>query len=147
MPFKRKTFKAKGKSHSNAKKVIYNGIEFDSGLEADFYKQALLRGLPVEVKPETVVLLQSFEFGKTLRGSKHVVDGISYTYDFRIGSHYIETKGMLTKDASIRIRLFKHYLLTHRPGSCFYMPRKATDIGLVLDLIQGIPRKKLKKAK
>lgn len=132
----------KGKKSVNAKKVTYDGITFDSTLEGNFYLMAKERRLDVEVKPETVTLLESFRFGKTINGSPHTVDGISYTYDFRIGNHYIDTKGRLMKDASMRIRLFKWYLVNNRPNSFFWMPKNTEQIAKVLDIITGKTKKK-----
>ena len=136
--------KRKGKKHVQAAKQTLDGYVFDSTLEYNFYVLAKARGLSVEVKPETVELLPSFEYGRTIKGSKHTVDGISYTYDFRIGNHIIETKGRLMKDASLRIRLYKWYLKNNFPDRFFWMPRNVADINAVLDLIEGKPRVKTK---
>lgn len=139
--------KLKKKKHVNANKIHYDGYDFDSTLEYEFYFRAKLRGLNVEVKPETVQLIPPFQFGQTIKGSKHHVSDISYTYDFRIGHHRIETKGRLMKDAAIRIKLYKWHLYNTEPSATFWMPRNIKDIEAVLDIIQGIKPKKPKKVK
>lgn len=119
------------RKYYSTKKIKYNNLIFDSGLELYFYKllesNNLLTSLrlqePFEIQP-------SFKYeGKTIRKIEYVSD--FYLTDSKI---VIETKGLLEEKAKIKHKMFKFKY----PDHLFFMPRNQEQCREVLEQIKKI---------
>lgn len=130
-----------------AKKVTYDGIKFQSGLEKYMYKALKDADIKSEYEGETFQLLEGFRFenesyerqsnGKgemKNRGSKKIL-GIKYTPDFIGKDFIIETKGRANESFPIRWKLFKNYVKKHLPCVTLYKPQKQDECDEVVKLI------------
>lgn len=90
------------------KKVIYNGIKFDSKKESQYYlklkmleKAGKIRDLKLQV-PFT--LIETFRLNdKTYRKMKYIAD-FTY-YDDKNNLHVVDTKGYRTKEYELKKKL------------------------------------------
>lgn len=88
-----------------AVKKEYNGINFDSTMEADYYQYLLeekgMKEDEIELQP-VFSLLETFKDseGKTVRG-------IKYIGDFKVKDVVVDVKGFVTKEFLIKEKLFK----------------------------------------
>jgi len=142
MRFKRK----KGKKISKAKKKVYDGIEFDSGLEVYAYKALKAAGINFKYEPNSFVVsggdTRHFKVHKkTPKNAFHEIKTdnnlkISYTPDFIVYDkqgaiiHIIETKGFVNERFSVVVKLFYSYAIDWLPYlKNFFIPsnQKAVD--------------------
>lgn len=98
-----------GKSKYNAKKIIVDGIKFDSEAESDYYiylKYQKKIGKVTDFELQPVFILQE---GFTKHGEKHLP--IKYIADFRVifpdgSTEIIDIKGMLTPEFKIKYKQY-----------------------------------------
>ena len=131
-----------------AKKVIYDGIHFASGLEKYMYKALKAANIRTKYEGETFVLINGFHFENKVyerqanskgifknRGCKRILP-IKYTPDF-IGENFIiETKGRPNESFPIRWKLFKHLMTKQFPGYTLYKPQNQKECDQVIELIK-----------
>lgn len=85
------------------KKVIYDGIVFDSEMEREFYTHLLSKYSKNDIKIQPV-----FELQPKFRDSDNkLVRAITYTADFQVGNTVWDVKGMVTQQGEMRIKMFK----------------------------------------
>lgn len=99
-------------SKYNSKRVEYNGIVFDSKLEAEFYKELEIRLMNGEIKnfsiqPKYVLIPKFTKDGKNYRE-------MTYTPDFLIehlngNIEAIDIKGFGNQSSEIRKKLFDYF--------------------------------------
>ena len=142
MRFKRK----KGKKISKAKKKVYDGIEFDSGLEVYAYKALKAAKINFKYEPNSFILKEKdtrhFKvYKKTPKNAFHQIKtdsnlGISYTTDFAIYDkhgntiHILECKGYMNERFPVIVKLFYTYAIKSLPYlRNFFIPsnQKAVD--------------------
>ena len=132
-----------------AKKVMYDGITFASGLEKYMYMalrknkiKAAYEGMTYEVFPSFMFDNESYERqanGKgdlVNRGCKKIL-GIKYTPDF-IGltdEFIIECKGRANDTFPIRWKLFKNLVKDKLPHVTLYKPQNQKECDKVVELI------------
>lgn len=144
MPIKRSR---KGRGPVNAKKVTYDGINFQSGLERYCYTKLKAAKLFELYEGEKFQLIDSFEFsgtsyerqvnGKgefTQRGGKKIL-GISYKPDFTGKDYIIECKGRANETFPIRYKLFKRHLSLTGDKRILYKPQCQTEVDRMIQLI------------
>ena len=119
------------KKYYATKKIKYNNLIFDSGLELYFYKLLESNNLLEYLKMQEPFELQpSFKWqNKTIRKMEYVTD--FYLTDKKI---VIETKGLLEEKARIKHKLFKFKFPDHN----FFMPRNQLQCREVLEQIKKI---------
>ena len=131
-----------------SKKIIYDGIQFASGLEKYMYCSLKKAGIKVKYEGETFVLVNGFHFENKVyerqsnskgifknRGCKRILP-IKYTPDF-IGENFIiETKGRPNESFPIRWKLFKHLMTKQFPGYTLYKPQNQKECDQVIELIK-----------
>ena len=100
MPFKYKFRNPKSKF--SAKPTVVDGIRFDSQLEARYYKKLLLRKKAGEVN----FFLRQVPLHLP-GGTKLVIDFLEFHSDGHV--HFVDTKGILTEAAKIKIREVEHH--------------------------------------
>jgi len=140
-------YKKKGPVRS--KKVIYDGITFQSGLEKYMYIALKKAKIKAKYEGATYELIPSFNYNKPCyerqangkgdykdRGGKKI-RGITYTPDF-IGSDFIiECKGRPNETFPIRWKLFKMYLFHTRSEVTIYKPQNQKECDETVSLILG----------
>ena len=139
--------KARKKGPVVAKKVIYNGITFASGLEKYMYKALKDAKIDFQYEGETFELLPSFQFNNACyerqsngkgdfinRGIKKVLN-IKYTPDF-IGSDFIiETKGRANESFPLRWKMFKHLMSLTNDKRALYKPQNQKECDKTVEII------------
>ena len=140
-------YKKKGPVRS--KKVTYDGITFQSGLEKYMYIALKKAKIKAKYEGATYELIPSFNYDKPCyerqangkgdykdRGGKKI-RGITYTPDF-IGSDFIiECKGRPNETFPIRWKLFKMYLFHTRSEVTIYKPQNQKECDETVSLILG----------
>ena len=141
-----------GKLHSNAKKTIYNGIEFDSQLEVLMYKLLKIAGIEFKYigkdKEESYLVQEEFQYEgecieRAQKRSKQMadrrkVDKAVYTPDF-VGENeewFIEVKGRRLGDFGLRWRMFKKVMNQRNPVPTLFMPTKKDDCEQVIEILK-----------
>ncbi len=148
----RRKYKKKGPVQS--KKIIYDGIEFASGLEKYTYLSLKENKLFEGYENEVFQLVESFNFrNKTYekqangkgdyvnRGEKKIL-GIKYTPDFVGKDFIIECKGRANESFPIRWKLFKLWLTKNKIGKTLYKPQNQKDVDLMIMLMKEKRKKK-----
>jgi len=148
----RRKYKKKGPVQS--KKIIYDGIEFASGLEKYTYLSLKENKLFEGYENEVFQLVESFNFrNKTYekqangkgdyvnRGEKKIL-GIKYTPDFVGKDFIIECKGRANESFPIRWKLFKLWLTKNKIGKTLYKPQNQKEVDLTIALIKESRKRK-----
>ena len=130
-----------------AKKVIYDGIKFASGLEKYMYIALKKAKIKAKYEGETYTIQEGFEFdvqsyerqsnGKgefKNRGNKKILP-IKYTPDFVSHSFIIECKGRANESFPMRWKLFKKYVKVNMPRVTLYKPQNQKECDTVIELI------------
>ena len=136
-----------------AKKVMFDGIQFASGLEKYMYQALKKAKIKAKYEGETYVVQEGFEFknesyerqsnGKgelVNRGSKKVLP-IKYTPDFVSNSFIIECKGRANETFPLRWKMFKKYVKENLPRVILYKPQNQKECDKVIELIIKNKRK------
>lgn len=155
--------RAKKKGPVVAKKVIYNGITFASGLEKYMYKALKDAKLDFDYEGETFELLPAFHFNNECyerqsngkgdfinRGNKKVLN-LKYTPDFIGNDFIIETKGRANESFPLRWKMFKYLMHITNNNKTLYKPQNQTQcdetIRIILMKRKELPEKSTQKDK
>ena len=130
-----------------SKKVIYDGIQFASGLEKYMYIalkkakiHAIYEGATFELQEGFMFNTDSYERqgnGKGAminRGQKKILN-IKYTPDFVSPSFIIECKGRANESFPLRWKMFKKYVKEHHSHVTLYKPQNQKECDEVIELI------------
>ena len=130
-----------------ARKVIYDGITFASGLEKYMYVALKKAKLKFKYEGENFTLVESFNFNRAAherqnngkgeyidRGNKKVL-GIKYTPDFVGENFIIETKGRANDSFPMRWKLFKRHLIETGDNRLLYKPQTNKECDRTVELI------------
>jgi len=122
-----------------SKLVLYDGINFKSGLEKSMYKALKNAGISCEYEKHTFELLPSFTFnndcierqangksGFINRGNKKVLN-IKYTPDFVGYDFIIETKGRANEAFPLRWKMFKYLMSLTCDKRTLYKPQSQSE--------------------
>jgi hypothetical protein len=125
------------------KKVIYNGIEFDSNLEVTCYKELKKARVKFDYHPTPIPLLPkiktsftSYEWGKTLRKVR-VVREMTYEPDFTGDGFIIETKGLKRPAFLKKWNVLKRTLQAEGYDGKLFMPRNKKNILEMIEIIKN----------
>ena len=131
--------KARKKGPVVAKKVIYDGITFASGLEKYMYKALKEANIDFRYEGVTFELLPSFIFENVSierqsngkgdfinRGLKNILS-LKYTPDFVGDNFIIETKGRANESFPIRWKLFKKWMMDNNDYRPLYKPQNQAE--------------------
>ena len=137
-----------------SKKVIFDGIQFASGLEKYMYQALKKAKIKAVYEGETYILQDSFEFNNESyerqangkgemkdRGQKKILN-IKYTPDFISDSFIIECKGRANESFPIRWKMFKKYVNDNLKHVTLYKPQNQKECDKVIELI--IKKNKIK---
>ena len=130
-----------------AKKVIYDGITFASGLEKFMYKALKEANIEFHYEGESFELLPSFNFNTPCferqsngkgdfinRGNKKVLN-IKYTPDFIGKDFIIETKGRANDSFPLRWKMFKYLMNLMNDKRTLYKPQNQAECLKTVELI------------
>jgi hypothetical protein len=130
-----------------AKKVVYDGITFASGLEKYMYKSLKSANIDFKYEGYTYELVPAFSFVNSCverqsngkgdfinRGNKKVLN-LKYTPDF-VGSDFIiETKGRANESFPLRWKLFKKWMHDNNDERTLYKPQTQSECDETIRLI------------
>lgn len=130
-----------------AKKVVYDGIKFASGLEKYMYTLLKKNNISAAYEGETFVIFNGFTFNSSSyerqsngtgeyvdRGFKKVLP-ITYTPDFIAEDFIIECKGRANESFPIRWKMFKKWINIERPNVTLYKPQNQKECDKTIALI------------
>ena len=119
------------RKYYSTKKVKYNNLTFDSGLELYFYKLLESNNLLEHLKMQ-----EPFEIQPSFKHQGSTIRKIDYVSDFYLTDKkiVIETKGLLEEKAKIKHKIFKFKYPDHK----FFMPRNQMQCREVLEEIKKI---------
>ena len=139
--------RSKKKGPVVAKKVIYNGITFASGLEKFMYKSLKDAKIDFRYEGESFELLPAFQFNNECyerqsngksdfinRGKKKVLN-IKYTPDFIGNDFIIETKGRANESFPLRWKMFKYLMHLLNDKRVLYKPQNQDECRETVKLI------------
>ena len=139
--------RSKKKGPVVAKKVIYNGITFASGLEKFMYKSLKDAKIDFRYEGEVFELIPAFQFDNECherqsngkedfinRGNKKVLN-IKYTPDFTGWDFIIETKGRANESFPLRWKLFKKWMYDNNDKRTLYKPQNQDECLKTVKLI------------
>jgi hypothetical protein len=139
--------RSKKKGPVVAKKVIYNGITFASGLEKFMYKSLKDAKIDFRYEGESFELLPAFQFNNECyerqsngksdfinRGKKKVLN-IKYTPDFIGNDFIIETKGRANESFPLRWKMFKYLMHLMNDKRVLYKPQNQDECRETVKLI------------
>ena len=139
--------KSKKKGPVRAKKVLYDGINFASGLEKHMYCALKKAKIKNKYEGETFVLLAGFHFENEVyercsngkgdyknRGCKRILP-IKYTPDFIGDDFIIETKGRANESFPMRWKLFKRLVMSQFPNVTLYKPQNQKECYETISII------------
>jgi hypothetical protein len=140
--------RTKKKGPVRAKKVTYDGINFQSGLEKYMYMALRKAEIKVSYEGQSFELIPGFMFknksyerqsngkgGYIERGNKKI-RAITYTPDFVGDDFIIECKGRANESFPIRWKLFKRHVAMNMPGVTLYKPQNQKECDETVQLIQ-----------
>ena len=149
----KKSYKKRGPVR--AKKVTYDGIKFQSGLEVYMYKALKEARIVGEYEPTSYTLLNGFDLESAClekqangkgeykdRGCKKILP-IKYKPDFVGRDFIIECKGRANESFPLRWKLFKAWITRHSPGIALFKPQNQKDCDETIAQIE-IMRKNLR---
>lgn len=126
------------------KRVTFNGIEFDSKVESEFYEHLLQLHKLDEIIIQPKFVLQDKQDG---------MREISYIADFQVGALVFDVKGFQTSDSKLKVKMFKaRYpvlslsLVNKCPLKYQSIYGRWIDIG-VLNKLRSAAKRAIKKAK
>ena len=139
--------RSKKRGPVRAKKVEYDGIKFQSGLEKNMYIALTKAKINCLYEEERFVLIDGFMFnnksyerqsngkgGYVERGNKKIRP-ITYTPDFTGDGFIIECKGRANESFPIRWKLFKRYIALNEPDVILYKPQNQKECDETVQLI------------
>ena len=137
-----------------AKKILYDGILFASGLEKYMYKALKEAGVDFKYEGVTFELVPSFIFenvsierqsnGKgdfVNRGLKKILN-LKYTPDFVGDTFIIETKGRANETFALRWKLFKKWMMDNKDYRTLYKPQNQSECDETVKLILAKTKKR-----
>ena len=139
--------KRKKRGPVRAKKVVYDGITFASGLEKYMYRALKKAKVKAKYEGRTYTIQSGFQFNMDSyerqsngkgefknRGNKKILP-IKYTPDFIGDGFIIECKGRANESFPMRWKLFKGYINTVQPYVTLYKPQNQKECDQVIELI------------
>ena len=139
--------KRKKRGPVRAKKVVYDGITFASGLEKYMYRALKKAKVKAKYEGRTYTIQSGFEFNMDSyerqsngkgefknRGNKKILP-IKYTPDFIGDGFIVECKGRANESFPMRWKLFKGYINTVQPYVTLYKPQNQKECDQVIQLI------------
>ena len=140
--------KKQGVKKVQSKKITYDGITFQSGLECTMYKLLKEAGITCAYEGGKYKTLTPFEYQgecyeRVRKTSKEMVNrpkviGVEYTPDF-VGENeefFIEVKGRANESFPIRWKLFKKMLAENGKNPMLFKPMTVGDCEQVVQILK-----------
>ena len=140
--------RSRKKGPVRSKKVVFDGIQFASGLERYMYLALKKAKIKAVHEGETYVVQKGFEFDQSCyekqsngkgeykdRGNKKILP-VKYTPDFVSKDFIIECKGRANESFPMRWKMFKKYVKENLPHVTLYKPQNQKDCDETIKLIQ-----------
>jgi|TARA_R110001592_G_scaffold75852_1_gene229471 hypothetical protein len=139
--------RSKHKGPVRAKKVVYDGITFASGLEKHMYQALKKEKIHADYEGCTFVLQEGFEFknesyerqsngkGDLINRGCKKIQPIKYTPDFIGYDFIIETKGRANESFPMRWKMFKKYVNHKMSHVTLYKPQNKKECDKIIQII------------
>ena len=143
----KKKIKRKKRGPVRAKKVIFDGIKFASGLERYMYQILKKNKIHAVYEGATFVLQEDFNFkidsyerqsngkGDMVNRGQKKIQSIKYSPDFVSSSFIIECKGRANESFPMRWKMFKKYVNHKMKHVTLYKPQNQKECDKVIELI------------
>ena len=143
----KKKYKKKKRGPVRAKKVVFDGIKFASGLERYMYQILKKNKIHAVYEGATFVLQENFNFkidsyerqsngkGDMVNRGQKKIQSIKYTPDFVSSSFIIECKGRANESFPMRWKMFKKYVNHKMKHVTLYKPQNQKECDKVIELI------------
>ena len=144
----KKKYKKKKRGPVRAKKVVFDGIKFASGLERYMYQVLKKAKIKAKYEGKTYIVQEGFMFNNKSyerqsngkgdlvnRGCKKILP-IKYTPDFISDKFIIECKGRANESFPMRWKMFKKYVNINLPHVTLYKPQNQKECDKVIELIK-----------
>ena len=143
----KKKYKKKKRGPVRAKKVVFDGITFASGLERYMYQALKKAKIKAKYEGQTYVLQEAFNFkvdsferqsngkGEMVNRGQKKIQSIKYTPDFISPTFIIECKGRANESFPMRWKLFKKFIKNDMPHVTLYKPQNQKECDKVIELI------------
>ena len=143
----KKKIKRKKRGPVRAKKVIFDGIKFASGLARYMYQILKKNKIHAVYEGATFVLQENFNFkidsyerqsngkGDMVNRGQKKIQSIKYTPDFVSSSFIIECKGRANESFPMRWKMFKKYVNHKMKHVTLYKPQNQKECDKVIELI------------
>ena len=144
----KKKYKKKKRGPVRAKKVVFDGIKFASGLERYMYQVLKKAKIKAKYEGKTYIVQEGFMFNNKSyerqsngkgdlvnRGCKKILP-IKYTPDFVSDSFIIECKGRANESFPMRWKMFKKYVNDNLKHVTLYKPQNQKECDKVIELIK-----------
>ena len=144
----KKSYKRKKRGPVRAKKTMYDGIQFASGLEVYMYKALKEARIVAEYEPTSYTLLNGFDlegvcFEKQANGKGEYKDRgckkilpIKYKPDFVGRDFIIECKGRPNESFPLRWKMFKSWMSLHAPTIALFKPQNQSECDFTIRHIE-----------
>ena len=144
----KKKIKRKKRGPVRAKKVIFDGIKFASGLERYMYQILKKNKIHAVYEGATFVLQENFNFkidsyerqsngkGDMVNRGQKKIQSIKYTPDFVSSSFIIDCKGRANESFPMRWKMFKKYVNHKMKHVTLYKPQNQKECDKVIELIK-----------
>ena len=131
-----------------AKKTVYDGVQFQSGLEVYMYKALKQAKIVGEYEPTSYTLLEGFDlegicFEKQANGKGEYKDRgckkilpIKYKPDFVGRDFIIECKGRANESFPLRWKMFKYWIALRSPNIALFKPQNQKDCDYTIKQIE-----------
>ena len=130
-----------------SKKIIVDGIQFASGLEAYMYNVLKIFKIKAEYEGKTFTLIDEFDFtheayercangrGEYKNRGEKKIQNIKYTPDFIGDGFIIECKGRANESFPLRWKMFKKHVEKYMNGTTLYKPQNQRECDTTIRLI------------
>lgn len=137
----------KGKSISKAKKYVFKGVTYKSGLEMYMAKVLFENKIDFKYEPTKFNIQEKFKFenesyerqsngkGDFVNRGKKTVLPITYTPDFIGEGFIIETKGYANESFPIKWKMFKLLVMNKLKGVTLYKPQNRKECDETVKII------------
>lgn len=135
--------RSQGKNKYSAKKVIYNGLKFDSKRELRMYQG--LRAIKMNFEFQKKIWLFDTLHSKNVKipllatkGANRIKITVDFFFHYKGIDYYVDTKGVITETAALRFNILRHRLCEQgKLNSVILLPSTNKEVDALIYKIQA----------